>query len=136
MTSSGVSLIPYQGWIAYACAKSAMNYLCSSLSLEEPQIAFICITPGIVDTGMQKEVRDHRKSMLCLRILVLIRIQADQNNLPIEQYNWLKDLYAKGGLLRPEQPARSFVHLAVNGIPPEIVGTVVPWDDSRIALAQ
>ena len=62
MTSSGVSLKPGPAWAAYACAKSAMNYLCGSVQLEEPDVSCLCITPGIVDTGMQREVRDQRTS--------------------------------------------------------------------------
>jgi NAD(P)-dependent dehydrogenase (short-subunit alcohol dehydrogenase family) len=64
MTSSGVSIQPHPSWIAYASAKRAMNCLCESLVLEEPLIRAICITPGIVDTGLQKAVRDQRK-FLC-----------------------------------------------------------------------
>jgi NAD(P)-dependent dehydrogenase (short-subunit alcohol dehydrogenase family) len=61
MTSSGVSIRPHPAWIAYASAKRAMNCLCESLVLEEPLITALCITPGIVDTGLQKEVRDQRR---------------------------------------------------------------------------
>jgi hypothetical protein len=29
--------------------------------MEEDQVAFLCVTPGIVDTGMQAQVRGERK---------------------------------------------------------------------------
>lgn len=61
MTSSGASLFPFQEYIPYACAKSTMNYLCSVLAIDEPEILSICITPGIVETGMQKAIRNDRK---------------------------------------------------------------------------
>jgi NAD(P)-dependent dehydrogenase (short-subunit alcohol dehydrogenase family) len=62
MTSSGVSLRPNKAWNAYAAAKRAMNSVCAGLDLEEPDISTVCITPGIVDTGIQKQVRENRKS--------------------------------------------------------------------------
>lgn len=61
MTSSGVSITPNAAWVAYACAKRAMNCLCAGLTVEEPSVMCVCITPGIVDTGIQKEVREERK---------------------------------------------------------------------------
>ena len=62
MTSSGVSLRPSEGgWIAYACSKAAMNWLAACLVQEETQVSIICVTPGIVDSGQQEEVRKHRK---------------------------------------------------------------------------
>lgn len=58
MTSSGVSLTAYGAWAAYGCAKATMNYLCSIWSKEEPDIDIVCLTPGIVDTGLQRECRE------------------------------------------------------------------------------
>lgn len=52
--------------------------------------------------------------------------------MPAEQHNWLTSLYSKGGLLRAEQPASSFVKLALNGIPKSLNGKVIPWDDVKL----
>lgn len=60
-TSSGVSVRPTKSWAAYSCGKAAMNQLCSSLAYEEPSISVVAVTPGIVDTNIQKIVRDTRK---------------------------------------------------------------------------
>jgi hypothetical protein len=38
-----------------------MNCLCAGLQLEEPEVSTVCVTPGIVNTNMQKEVREERK---------------------------------------------------------------------------
>jgi hypothetical protein len=38
-----------------------MNYLCSGLMVEDPSVACICVTPGIVETGLQKELREQRE---------------------------------------------------------------------------
>ncbi|KIW80718.1 hypothetical protein AYO21_05605 [Fonsecaea monophora] len=115
MTSSGVSLQPYHAWAAYACSKAAMNSLCAGLAKEEEQVKFLCMTPGIVDSGMQAEVRQEHKT-----------------HMPAEQYNWLTSLHANGELLRPEAPASSFARLAVSGIPKDLNGQVVAWDDERV----
>lgn len=55
--------------------------------------------------------------------------------MPSHQYKWLSELHAKGGLLPPERPASSFVRLAVDGIPKDLNGLVVGWDDARISSA-
>ena len=38
-----------------------MNWLCACLAVEEEQVSMLCVTPGIVDTGQQAEVRDQRE---------------------------------------------------------------------------
>ncbi|KAH6714899.1 hypothetical protein BKA61DRAFT_481022 [Leptodontidium sp. MPI-SDFR-AT-0119] len=115
MTSSGVSLTPYPAWIPYACSKAAMNWLGACLSVEEDQVMILCVTPGIVESGQQKEVRAEHRA-----------------NMPPKQYKWLSELHYRGELLQPDRPASSFVHLAVHGIPLELNGQVVEWDDIRI----
>ncbi|OAP56473.1 hypothetical protein AYL99_09652 [Fonsecaea erecta] len=115
MTSSGVSLQPYHAWAAYACSKAAMNCLCASLAKEEPQVKSLCLTPGIVNSGMQAEVREEHKF-----------------HMPAEQYNWLTDLHANGELLPPEAPASTFASLALSEIPKDLNGQVIAWDDHRI----
>ncbi|KAH8816702.1 hypothetical protein F5884DRAFT_818653 [Xylogone sp. PMI_703] len=115
MTSSGVSVNPYPAWVAYASSKRAMNGLCAGLKLEEPDISCICITPGIANTGMQKEVREEH-----------------ENSLPSEQYQWLNNLYKAGKLLSPDQPASAFAKLALNGIPKKLSGQLIAWDDAQV----
>lgn len=62
MTSSRVSLRPTESWTPYACSKSALNYFCSCIPLEEPRIKAISITPGAVDTDLQTEMRHNSES--------------------------------------------------------------------------
>jgi hypothetical protein len=57
---------------------------------------------------------------------------AEKANLPPEQYAWLDGLHKSKKLLDPAEPARSFVKLALNGIPRGVNGQVVAWDDIRI----
>jgi hypothetical protein len=37
--------------------------------------------------------------------------------MPASQYDWLFNLHVTGGLLQLEQPARTFVKLALEGVP-------------------
>ncbi|OAL45656.1 NAD(P)-binding protein [Pyrenochaeta sp. DS3sAY3a] len=115
LTSTGVSLEPFPAWVAYATSKAAMNWLGTCLVKEEDEVNVLSITPGIVESGLQKEVREEH-----------------QANMPAEQYNWLVDMKAKGQLLHPKQPASTFAHLAINGVPADLNGQVVPWDDNRV----
>lgn len=72
MTSSRVSLAPTESWTCYASTKSAMNYVCSCLPLEEPRIKYVAITPGAVDTESMTNARNDSKSSLVLMIYHLL----------------------------------------------------------------
>lgn len=43
-------------------------------------------------------------------------------------YNLLVVMHEQGKMLHPDQPAATFVKLAVDGIPQEIRGKTVAWD--------
>lgn len=60
--------------------------------------------------------------------------QTDKKDMPTDQHEWTVGLYERGELLRPDQPAASFVKLALHGIPSTVVGQMVEWDDVRINL--
>ncbi len=57
--SSGASLRPVQSWSAYCVAKAGLDMWtrCIASELEEKKISAIAIAPGIVDTGMQEDIR-------------------------------------------------------------------------------
>lgn len=40
-----------------------MNWFCAGLAVEEDQVTALCVTPGIVDSGQQAEVRTERKCL-------------------------------------------------------------------------
>ncbi|GES85936.1 short-chain dehydrogenase [Rhizophagus clarus] len=56
--SSGAATKEYYGWAIYATTKAALNLLTATFALEEPDIVAISIRPGVVDTDMQKLIRD------------------------------------------------------------------------------
>ena len=56
----------------------------------------------------------------------------DKKTMPPEFYKFLEDLYHNKELLRPEQPAATYVRMTLEGIPTDAVGKVLDWDDQRI----
>jgi hypothetical protein len=60
------------------------------------------------------------------------KIAIVKESLPQKTFEWLKGIHDRGELLKPEQPARLFVQFAVNGIPDDMVSTIVEWNDPRI----
>ena len=64
LTSSGGAVTGYSAWGAYGSSKAAINHLALTLKVEEPDITTIAIRPGMVDTEMQREVREvHHQKM-------------------------------------------------------------------------
>ncbi|CAI7609622.1 unnamed protein product [Penicillium manginii] len=86
-TSSGASVTGYRGWALYGATKAAMNHLAISLAAEEPDVVSVSIRPGMVDTNMQRELReDHATS------------------LDAEMHAKFTGVHKDGKLLRVEQP--------------------------------
>lgn len=51
--SSGASFKPYYGWASYCCSKAFMRQLIACYSLENNDINFLSLAPGIIKTKMQ-----------------------------------------------------------------------------------
>lgn len=95
-TSSGAATGAYSTWGAYGSSKAALNHLAMTLAVEEPKITSVSIRPGVVDTGMQKSIREeHNHSM-------------DEKDM--EKFS---GLHRDGKLLKPEQPGGVIARLAV-----------------------
>jgi NAD(P)-dependent dehydrogenase (short-subunit alcohol dehydrogenase family) len=88
--SSGAAEHAYQGWGAYCITKAAINGLVRQLQVEEPDIMSVAISPGRVDTDMQKVIRDKgRPGEIMTK----------------EDYASFKSAYTEGSLIKPEVPA-------------------------------
>ena len=62
--SSGAAVKARQGWGSYCIAKASMNMMMQAWAVEEPDVVFIAFRPGVVDTDMQKLIREKgRESM-------------------------------------------------------------------------
>lgn len=85
-----------------------------TLAVEEPDVTTISIRPGVVDTEMQREIREvHAEAMS----------EKDR-----EKFSGLK---RDGGLLRPEQPGRVIGKLAVRA-GRELSGKFLSWNDESL----
>ena len=59
---SGAAYFPVTGWTAYCVSKAALSMLTRCWQLEQDEIAFASVMPGIIDTDMQHIIR-HASSM-------------------------------------------------------------------------
>lgn len=55
---SGAADFPLGGWANYCAGKAYMNAFLSVLALENPDMKVVSIDPGVMDTSMQKEIRE------------------------------------------------------------------------------
>lgn len=54
--SSGASLKAYDGWLSYCLTKASLNQLSKCYALENKDIKFLSLAPGIIQTKMQDEI--------------------------------------------------------------------------------
>lgn len=114
ITSSGAATGAYQGWAAYGSGKAVLNHVAATLAVEEPDVTTISIRPGVVDTEMQRAIReDHSVAMSA----------TDQ-----EKFH---GLHKEGKLVRPEQPGGVIANLAVSG-QSDLSGKFLSWDDASL----
>lgn len=81
-----------------------MNHLALSLGAEEPDVTSVSIQPGLVDTEMQREIREDLATTLDPQFHALFTT-----------------VHKEGGLLRPEQPGHVIAKLVV-GAPNSLTG--------------
>lgn len=87
-----------------------MNSLAQTLAAEVEEVTSISIAPGVVDTEMQRELRDvHSSSM------------KEQDAARFH------NLHKEGGLLKPEQPGNLMARLVLNA-PKELSGRFIRYD--------
>ncbi|KAJ8108620.1 hypothetical protein OPT61_g8048 [Boeremia exigua] len=114
ITSSGAATGAYQGWAAYGSGKAVLNHLASTLAVEEPDVTTLSIRPGVVDTEMQRAIREEHVQSMSAR---------DQ-----EKFH---GLHREGKLVRPEQPGGVIANLALRG-EKELSGRFLSWDDEAL----
>lgn len=55
---SGAAYRPLKGWAFYCSAKAYMSIFLKVLSSENPEYRVVLFDPGVVDTGMQRNIRE------------------------------------------------------------------------------
>ncbi|AJR51927.1 Irc24p [Saccharomyces cerevisiae YJM1460] len=120
--SSGASVKPYNGWSAYGCSKAALNHFAMDIASEEPsdKVRAVCIAPGVVDTQMQKDIRE---------------TLGPQGMTPkaLERFT---QLYKTSSLLDPKVPAVVLAQLVLKGIPDSLNGQYLRYNDERLGPVQ
>lgn len=118
--SSSASEYCYDGWLAYGASKAAVNHLAMDLDSEEKGvIRSISIDPGVVDTGMQVNIRENLGKGM----------KSDAHQMFIE-------FHEKGQLLKPEVPGGVCALLALNTIPADISGKYLEYCDKSLDAFQ
>ncbi len=112
--SSGAATQPLPHFGSYCATKAALTQLTRVLALEEPSVASLCFSPGVVDTGMQEQIR---------------REAAPRMPEPWGRY--FLELPRRGTLQRPETAGLTLAWLAMEA-PREWNGQMVDGDDPRI----
>ena len=90
--SSGASQRSLHGWSAYCVSKAGLDMWTKCMAEEggNENISALAIAPGIVDTGMQEEIRG-----------------ADESSFPLLQN--FKDYHANGELSKPDEVAEKLL---------------------------
>src|ERR1700761_9279485 len=117
-TSSGAAQNAYSSWGAYGASKAAINHLAMTLKSEEPQVTTVAIRPGVVDTAMQKDIRE-----------TFLKNMDDKDQ--------QKFLGAKedGKLLPPEKPGNVIAEVALNA-DKGLSGLFLRWVDGLLVYKQ
>ncbi|KAF9885552.1 hypothetical protein FE257_012758 [Aspergillus nanangensis] len=117
-TSSGAAVSAYRGWGLYGATKAAMNHLALSLGEEEPDVTSVSIRPGMVDTEMQRELREDHATTL-----------------EPQMHSKFTTVHKEGKLLKPEQPGHVMAKLVVDA-PSELSGKFFSWNDDALKAFQ
>lgn len=114
--SSGASIGATGGWGCYGSSKAALNHLMLTVAEQEPDIQALAVAPGVVDTSMQKDIRE-------------VHVHAMKPH----SHKRFTDLYKDKKLLAPEVPATIYVNLALRGWHDSFNGTYLRYSDELLA---
>ena len=113
--SSGASTTPYKGWSSYCMSKAALNMFCACLSIEEPLLRVAAIRPGVIDTAMQKLIREQGSA--CMDPQMHVR---------------LVEMEKTGLLLDAALPASRIAYAVLHG-DSFVNGAFVDWNSINVA---
>lgn len=107
--SSGAAANAYPTWGAYGSAKAALNHLAMTMASEEKDITSIAVRPGVVDTEMQRDIREKHNTAM-----------------DAGDAKRFAELKSSGSLLKPEQPGHVMAKLVLDA-PAELNGKFLSW---------
>ncbi|KAE8327493.1 hypothetical protein BDV39DRAFT_214958 [Aspergillus sergii] len=117
-TSSAASVSAFKGWGLYGASKAAMNHLALTLAEEEPDVTSVSVQPGLVDTEMQREIREDLATTLDPQFHAIFTT-----------------VHKDGNLLKPEQPGHVLARLVIDA-PNSLTGKFLSWDDQALKAFQ
>ncbi|KAJ6011610.1 short-chain dehydrogenase [Penicillium sp. IBT 35674x] len=117
-TSSAAAVSAFKGWGLYGASKAAMNHLAMSLGEEEPDVTSVSIQPGLVDTEMQREIREDLATSLDPQFHAIFTT-----------------VHKEGELLKPEQPGHVIAKLVIDA-PSSLTGKFLAWNDQALEAFQ
>jgi NAD(P)-dependent dehydrogenase (short-subunit alcohol dehydrogenase family) len=94
--STGAATSPISSWSAYCTSKAALLMLTKVIALEYPAITAISVSPGVIDTVMQRTIRERHQMM------------------PSELAEYFKSLHSEGHLVQPQIPGRALAWVALH----------------------
>ncbi|RPD67201.1 short-chain dehydrogenase [Lentinus tigrinus ALCF2SS1-7] len=108
--SSGAATGNVPTWGPYNAGKAAMNSLCRTIAAEEPDLTFVAMRPGMVNTPMQAVIREQGPSTMPAATLKIFTEAFEQNK-----------------LVAPEDAGHVAAALALTA-PRSLSGQFVSWD--------
>lgn len=93
---TGATSLPIASWSAYCSSKSALLMLTKVIAVENPEITSFSFVPGVVDTAMQRSIREKKDAM------------------PADMAAYFANLHSSGQLEPPEVPARALAWCTLN----------------------
>lgn len=111
--SSDASDTYFNCWGAYGSSKAALNHFAMTIANEEEDVKSIAIAPGIVDTQMQVEIREN----------------VGPKSMSAEALKLFTGLKENDKLLDSSVPATVYATLALKGIPNDVNGKYLSFDD-------
>ncbi|KAI8957810.1 NAD(P)-binding protein [Daldinia sp. FL1419] len=116
--SSGAAFGAYAAWGCYGTSKAALTHLSAHLAVEEPSITSVAISPGRIDTDMQKEIRDKGKA-----------------GMSSEAYQSFISDHESGRLVDPNKPGAVIANL-VDSATRDLSGKHFRWNAAELAKFQ
>ncbi|KAJ5691980.1 oxidoreductase [Penicillium macrosclerotiorum] len=117
-TSSGAAVTGYPGWGLYGGTKATMNHLALTLGSEEPEVTSVSIQPGMVDTEMQRELREDHAT-----------------NLNAQMHAKFVGAHKDGKLVKPEESGHVIAKLALDA-PKDLSGRSLRWNSEELGAFQ
>ncbi|KAI9374427.1 short-chain dehydrogenase [Aspergillus egyptiacus] len=117
-TSSQAAVMAFKGWGLYGATKAAMNHLALSLGEEEPEVTSMSIDPGMVDTEIQRQIREDLATTMDSQL-----------------HSVFTSVHEGGKLLQPEQPGHVMAKLVIDA-PQSLTGKFLVWNEQALEAFQ